>query len=102
MVGDFTVKRSAKKGYMLRPGVKETHDGNLVMQGFPFFSGSIVLAQDFAANPKPASTMTNAVLRPMPMRKARPKSAGAWEWPWPPSPWEPFDPCPPWLCEPPP
>jgi hypothetical protein len=46
IVGNFSVRLKKGVRYTLLPPFADVKCGNLVHQGFPFFSGSLVLAQD--------------------------------------------------------
>lgn len=51
VVGDFSVRLADEGGYTLKPAMGSIKYGNLASHGFPFFSGSIVIAQDVEIEP---------------------------------------------------
>jgi hypothetical protein len=53
VIGDFAVKPAQSGGYELRLPTDTVKYGNLVKQGFPFFSGSIVIGQDVQVQTAP-------------------------------------------------
>ncbi len=53
VIGDFGVGPMKGGGYEIRPKNNQVKYGNLVGQGFPFFSGSIVIAKDVPVSAAP-------------------------------------------------
>jgi hypothetical protein len=57
VVGDFSVRNETGTGYVMNPPIDEINYGDLVKHGFPFFSGSISVAQDVDIQPAPGETV---------------------------------------------